>query len=328
MTPQRIVATLRSPREGLPQVLGLVGPTASGKTEVAIRLAEDLGAEIVSADSRQLYQHLDIGTAKPSKDDRARIPHHLVDQFPPDRAVSAGEFGDLGRVAIDDIVRRGRIPLVVGGSGLYIRSLVDGLFEGPGSDDEYRRTLEARWAGGAREEILAELRQVDPQTAQSIDPTKSRRVIRALEVYHTTGRPISDLHRENKIPIPFRPLFFGLNWERKELYARIDQRCDAMLEKGLLNEVEHLERMGYSDRLNALNTVGYREAFAYRRGEIGYTDLVRLFKQNSRRYAKRQMTWFRADERIQWIAMDGTMGPADIAIPKVYAILSTVFPPL
>ena len=325
---QKLVSALRLPRAGLHNVLVLVGPTASGKTDVSIRLAEELGAEIVSADSRQLYKYMDIGTAKPSKDDRARVRHHLIDEFPPDAGVSAGGFGNLGRAVIADIVGRGRIPLVVGGSGLYVRSLIDGLFEGPGADDEFRRILEERWSAGEKNEILAELRQVDPVTADSIDPTKSRRVIRALEVYHITGRPISEHHRENKIAIPFQPYLFGLDWERKTLYARINRRCDEMIGRGLLDEVERLERMGYTDKLNALNTVGYREAFAYRRGEIGYTDMIRLFKQNSRRYAKRQMTWFRADERIYWITTDETISPADLAIPKAYAILSGVLPPL
>jgi tRNA dimethylallyltransferase len=328
MALQRIISSLRTSHAGLPNVLVLVGPTASGKTEVSLRLAEELGAEIVSADSRQLYKYMDIGTAKPSKHERARVRHHLVDEFPPDSGVSAGDFGSLGRAAIADIVSRGKIPLVVGGSGLYVRSLIDGLFEGPGADEEFRRILEERWAAGEKADILAELERIDPVTAQSIDPTKSRRVIRALEVYHITGRPISEHHREHKFAIPFRPYFFGLDWDRKTLYARINVRCDEMISKGLLDEVEQLERMGYSHKLNALNTVGYREAFAYRRGEMGYTDMIRLFKQNSRRYAKRQLTWFRADARILWITMNETTSPADIAIPKVYAILSSVLLPL
>ena len=328
MIPSDFVSVLRTPRAGLNSVLILVGPTASGKTEVSIRLAGELGAEIISADSRQLFKFMDIGTAKPSAAERARIKHHFVDELSPNEEMSAGEFGSRGREVIADIFRRGRIPLVVGGSGLYIRSLVDGLFEGPGADREFRRILEDRWKAGGKKEILEELRRVDPMSADTIDPTKSRRVIRALEVYHITGRPLSEHHKENSIPPTMLPIVFGLEWERKALYDRINRRCADMLDRGFLDEVERLEQMGYTEKLNALNTVGYKEAFAYRRGEIGYNEMLRLFQQNSRRYAKRQLTWFRADARIHWIRMNETMSPADIAIPKVYAILSDVLPPI
>jgi tRNA dimethylallyltransferase len=284
-----------------PMVVVLAGPTASGKTAVSLPLAEQLHAEILSADSRQIYRHLDIGTAKPTPSERTRVPHHFIDIRNPDEEYNAGLFGEEGREEIARILSRGRVPLVVGGSGLYIQSLVDGFFDGPPADLDFRAQAMERLRAEGVLPLLEDLAKVDPDSAASIDPTKPRRVVRALEVYHITGIPLSVLHRERKPEIPFVPLFFGLELDRAELYQRINTRCERMLEGGLLDEVESLVVAGYSASLNALKTVGYAEAFAYRRGEISYEDMVRLFKQNSRRYAKRQLTWFRHDPRIRWI---------------------------
>lgn len=279
----------------------LVGPTASGKTNVAIELAKRTGGEIISADSRQLYKYLTIGTAKPSALQLTSVKHHFVDILTPDQEFNAGEFGEKGRIVIDEIFSRNKIPVVVGGSGLYIQSLIDGFFEGPGADKEFRGILERRVALGELPVLIEELRRVDPVSAERIDPTKSRRIIRALEVYHITGKPLSLHHQESRIEIHFTPVLFGLEWERAELYDRINRRCETMLEEGLLKEIDLLEERGYSSSLNSLNTVGYAEAFAYRRGDISYDEMLRLFKQNSRRYAKRQLTWFRRDPRIKWL---------------------------
>lgn len=295
------------------KVLVLVGPTASGKTDVALRLARLLPAEIISADSRQIYKYLDIGTAKPTLDQLRLVKHHFVSAIPPDREFSAGEFGAEGRKVIDAIFACGRTPLVVGGSGLYVQALIDGFFEGPGADKEFRDRLERRVAAGELSKLVEELRAVDPSTASRIDPHNARRVIRALEVFHLTGKPISLAHRQHAATVPFLPKLFGLVWDRTQLYRRIEQRCNAMLQEGLLKEVEELERRGFTPALNALNTVGYAEAFAYRRGELSYDEMVRLFKQNSRRYAKRQLTWFRRDMRIRWIVMDEHADPATVA---------------
>ncbi len=285
----------------LPVVPVIVGPTASGKSAVALTVARRLNGEVISADSRQIYRGMDIGTAKPSKEERTEIPHHFVDELPPDREFNAGEFGDAGRKLIAVIARRGRVPIVAGGSGLYIRSLIDGFFEGPGADKAIRASLQERLEASGMEPLLRELREIDPVSAERIDPTKPRRVIRALEVFHLTGQPLSMQQEQRKIPRDFRPLLFGLLWERAALYRRIEERCDRMLAEGLLDEIDRLEKKGLSPALNALNTVGYVEGFSYRRGEIGYAEMVRLMKQNSRRYAKRQMTWFRRDERISWL---------------------------
>ena len=284
-------------------VIVLVGPTASGKTAVSLPLAERTGAEIISADSRQIYRHMDIGTAKPTAAERARVPHHFIDILDPDQYYSAGEFGVRGREEIERILSRGRVALVVGGSGLYVRSLIDGFFDGPPADPEVRSTIEQRFAVGGVKMLLGELRRVDPVFAARVDPTKPRRMIRALEVFHMTGVPISQLHARLKVEIPFRARIFGLAWPKPELHKRIGQRCTLMLEGGLLDEVEDLVRRGYGPGLNALNTVGYAEAFAFRAGEITRDEMVELFCRNTRRYAKRQMTWFRRDERIEWVEM-------------------------
>jgi tRNA dimethylallyltransferase len=294
-------------------VLVLVGPTASGKSAVGLELARRLNGEILSADSRQVYRFLDVGTAKPSPTDRLEVPHHFVDELDPDADYSAGDFGIRGRDVIDKIFRRGRTPLVVGGSGLYVQSLIDGFFEGPGADPEFREILERRLKSAGVGALVEELRRIDPEAAERIDPTKPRRVIRALEVYHLTGAPLSRIQREQKLTIDFEPRLYGLLWDRRDLYARIERRCDQMIGAGLLAEVEALEKRGYTDRLNALNTVGYAEVFAYRRGETSYEEMLRLFKQNSRRYAKRQLTWFRRDSRVQWVAMVEPRLVADVA---------------
>jgi tRNA dimethylallyltransferase len=210
-------------------------------------------------------------------------------------------------------LKRGKLPIVVGGSGLYIRSLIDGFFEGPGADPEFRTAMESHVKDGRLVLLLDELKRIDPESAARIDPTKPRRVIRALEVHHSSGKPFSQLQKESKVEIEFLPVMVGLRWQRVVLYRRIEERCDRMIEKGLFSEVENLRAMGFDDSLNALKTVGYAEAFAYARGEISYNEFVRSFKQNSRRYAKRQMTWFRKDTRIRWIEMNEERSAQDAA---------------
>lgn len=307
-------SAIRNPLRALPpRVLVLVGPTASGKTSVSIELAGMLKGEIISADSRQVYELLDIGTAKPSRQQLSSVRHHFVDILSPDEDFNAGEFGERGRKAIDEIFERKKTPIVVGGSGLYVQSLIDGFFDGPAADKEFREAMEKKISDGKLDELITELRRVDPLSAERIDLTKLRRIIRALEVFHTTGKPISEHHAGSKVEIKFIPILFGLEWERKLLYQRIDQRCEEMMKDGLLQEVEELKKHGYGPHLNALNTVGYAEAFAFKNGAISCDEMMRLFKQNSRRYAKRQMTWFRRDKRICWLPMNERSNPPEIA---------------
>jgi tRNA dimethylallyltransferase len=287
------------PRRELPRVLVLVGPTASGKTEVALRLAEMLGGEIISADSRQIYTMMDIGTAKPSQADRRRVRHHLVDEIPPDQAFSAGEFGRRGRRIVAEIARRGFVPIVAGGSGLYVRALVDGFFDAPPADPDVRRRLHERLRAEGAGALLAELRSVDPDAASRMLPTNVRRIVRALEVHELTGTPMSRL-QQTAVEPAFVPFLAGLAWDRRQLYERINRRVDAMLAQGFLDEVRGLQAAGYSPDLNALQTVGYKEAFAHLEGSVPYDRMVELMKMNTRRFAKRQLTWFRPDRRIRW----------------------------
>jgi tRNA dimethylallyltransferase len=284
----------------LPTILVIVGPTASGKTHLALEIARHTSAEIISADSRQVYQLLTIGTAKPSPDELKKVKHHFVDEILPDQHFSAGEFGIDGRKIIDKIVKQKKLPIVVGGTGLYVRSLVDGLFTGPGRKEDVREELEARLESEGANALLEELRRVDPEAAARMLPSNQRRVIRALEVYYATGKPISQHHDEHEHKKFFNPVFVGLQWERKKLYDRINFRVDRMLAAGFLDEVKRLLSLGYDDRYNSLQTVGYKEAFAFLRKEINYERMVELMKQNTRRFAKRQLTWFRRDARVRW----------------------------
>jgi tRNA dimethylallyltransferase len=283
-------------------VLCIVGPTASGKTELALLVAKQLDGEIISADSRQVYKHLDIGTAKPPRRQLREVKHHFIDVLEPNESFSAGEFGRQGREIIDDLFRRRMVPIVVGGSGLYVRSLIDGFFEGPPADNDVRHRLHACLREQGAEVLLAELKRVDTVSASQMLVTNTRRIIRALEVFDLTGVPISQLHQQ-KIKINFVPLMIGLQWDRKALYERINRRVDAMLENGFLDEVRRLLGLGYSETTNLLQTVGYKEAISHLRGKLDYDTMVELIKRNTRRFAKRQLTWFRADRRIQWLSV-------------------------
>jgi len=288
----------------LPTILVITGPTASGKTSLALEIARRTSAEIISADSRQVYQLLTIGTAKPSPDELKEVKHHFVDEILPDQHFSAGEFGVEGRKIIHKIVTQKKLPIVVGGTGLYIRSLVDGLFTGPGRKEDVRDELEARLASEGAESLLEELRRVDPEAAARMLPSNQRRIIRALEVYYATGKPISQHHDEHEKKNFFNHVFVGLQWERKKLYGRIDSRVEGMLAAGFLDEVKELLARGYDDRYKSLQTVGYKEAFAFLRKEITYGRMVELMKQSTRRFAKRQLTWFRRDMRIRWFDIE------------------------
>jgi tRNA dimethylallyltransferase len=286
------------------KVLAIVGPTASGKTKLSIIVAEKIGGEIISADSRQVYRYMDIGTAKPSKEERERVKHYFIDELNPDEEFNAGVFGERGREIIEDIFSRGKVPIVVGGSGLYVKSLIDGFFEGPAGDWELREILYRKAEQLGKGALYEELKKVDPASAEKIHPNNLKRVIRALEVYYLTGKPISQLQSEMKPEINFETVQIGLNWDRKKLYKRIEERVDMMIEQGLIEEVKRLRELGYDKNLNALQTVGYKEVFDYLDGIISYDRMIYLIKRNSRRYAKRQLTWFRQDKRIIWIDVD------------------------
>lgn len=280
-------------------VLVLVGPTGAGKTPLSLLIATQLGAEILSADSRQIYKLLDIGTAKVTRHEMNNTRHFFVDELMPDEEFSAAEFGRRGRAIIDDLIRRNKVPLVVGGSGLYVEALIDGLFEGPAADNLVREKLEARLLTEGGAVLLEELRSFDPEAAANMLSSQTRRIIRAHEVFLLTGIPISNLQK-TIVEINFTPVLAGVRWNRTLLYRRINERVDRMFEHGFVEEVRKLKQAGYSSQHKALNTVGYKEVFDHLDGKIPYERSVELVKQNSRRYAKRQMTWFRADKRIRW----------------------------
>lgn len=278
----------------------IVGPTAIGKTFLSERIAEKIRVEIISADSRQIYRYMDIGTAKPDPAFRKKVTHHFIDICDPDAYYSAGMFGRQARETIEAVFAKGAVPLVVGGSGFYIKALVDGIFELEARDESVREELEKRLAREGLSGLYAFLQHVDPVYAAKISPNDRQRILRSLEVYLVTGKPFSYFHAQKPQAANFQPVFWGLDMERKKLYRRIEQRVDRMLEQGLIDEVQSLLDKGFGPELNALNTVGYKEVIQYFERQLSYEDMVGLIKRNSRRYAKRQLTWFRADKRIDW----------------------------
>jgi tRNA dimethylallyltransferase len=290
------------------KVLLLVGPTASGKTELSIRIAHALGGEIVSADSRQVYRYMDIGTAKPTREERAGIPHHFIDIRTPEQYYSAGEYGREARQCIAQLTADSIVPIVVGGSGFYVEALVDGLFAPQVSDPGVKEQWRERIRQEGVEHVYAVLERIDPVTARRLHPNDEQRIVRALEVFDISGVPISAFRETRRIAADFVPVFVGLLRDRKSLNERIEMRVDAMIRHGLVEEVESLKNMGYSPRVNALRTVGYQEVFEYLDGTVTFAEMVASIKAHTRQYAKRQMTWFRRDLRIFWIKVTGDQG--------------------
>ena len=284
------------------ELICLLGPTAVGKTEIAIQLAQRLNAEIVSVDSRQIYRGMDIGTAKPTSEEQQAARHHLIDCVDISEPFSVADYQSLADTAIADIQDRGKRVLLVGGAGLYFRAVVDGLFEGPGADTTLRERLEQEATQLGVDVLHERLRACDPASAERIHPNNVVRVIRALEVYELTGTPMSEhqqqWHQENQ-RYPF--VAFCLTMPRALLYQRIEQRVDVMLANGLIAEVESLLAAGYARDTVALRSFGYKELIAYLDGKCTYLDAVEQLKQNTRRFAKRQLTWFRKDTRIEWL---------------------------
>jgi tRNA dimethylallyltransferase len=301
-------------------VVAVVGPTAAGKSAVALEMALRTKGEIISADARQVYRYMDIGTAKPSAMDRSRVPHHLVDILEPNADYNAGRFAEDARSAMRDVLARGRLPVMVGGSGLYLRAALDGLFYGPHADPGFRTRLEALFAERGEAALREELRAVDPGTEARIERGKPRRLIRALEVHALTGVPLSEHHRRQDRVVEFDVRWMGIMPSREELYRRIDLRVISMVEQGLVGEVRGLIARGFDRRMNALNTVGYREVFDMLEGVTDESTIVRRIQDHTRQYAKRQMTWFRADGRIRWLDDVDRRPPGELASDITSAI--------
>jgi tRNA dimethylallyltransferase len=278
----------------------LVGPTGVGKTELAVLLAKRIGAEIISCDSMQVYRSMDIGTSKPSAEIRSEVVHHLIDILEPTRTFSAADFREKALELIPQIHNRGRIPLIVGGAGLYVVALVDGLFPSPASDWNLRQRFQEEAKIYGQQFLYERLKDIDPKSASQLHPHDLRRIIRALEVYERTKIPLSKLKEETRgISHDYQLRIFGLNRPREELYRRIEQRIESMFKDGLIEEVRRLMETKVS--LSAAQALGYKEITGYLRGEYSQEEAKALLKKNTHQFVRRQLSWFRRDKRIEWI---------------------------
>ncbi len=286
------------------RLVAIVGPTAVGKSKLALKLARRFGGEILSADSRQVYRYMDIGTAKPPPEERELIAHHLIDLVDPDEEFNLALWLELAHQKLDEIYGRGKLPLLVGGSGLYIWAFLERWrLPGVPPNPELREELEEQVKTQGVASLFQELRKVDPEAARKIDPRNVRRVIRALEIYRVSGRKFSELSL--KRPLEADILILGLHLPRLELYRRIDSRVEEMTERGLVEEVDWLLKQGYSPSLPSMSGVGYRQICQYLRGELSLSEAIQRMKFETHRFARHQYAWFRLDdERIHWLKAD------------------------
>lgn len=294
------------------KVVIIVGPTSVGKTELSLILAEKLNGEIVSADSRQIFRFMDIGTDKPSADIQETIPHYMIDVANPDEYYSAGKYSREARKAIETIISKGRLPIVAGGAGLYIRALTDGIFPEVKKDYNLKTELRKKAESEGIEHLYNYLKEIDPETASRLSTTDTQRIIRAVEVFKVEGKPLSDLMKTKALPFEYTPVYIGLSRERPKLYRRIEKRVDSMIERGFVDEVKKLREMGYHGNLDSMRAVGYRELNQYLEGEITLDHAINLIKQKSRNYAKRQITWFKKNEKIRWFNIKNNEKMEDI----------------
>jgi tRNA dimethylallyltransferase len=281
-------------------VIVIVGPTAVGKSELALHLAHYFPLEIISADSRQVYQYMDIGTNKPSQTERATVPHYVIDVIQPDEDFSLAMYHQLATEALKTIQQKGKLPVLVGGSGLYVWSLIEGwkIPQVP-PDQKLRRQLEARAKQEDNQNLYRKLQDIDPMAAEKINPSNVRRIIRALEIYYATGQPPSQLQRKETPCFPI--LVIGLTQERSELYMKIDWRVDKMIQRGLIDEVEWLLKKGYSPSLTSMSGIGYKQISQFLRGEMTLSEAIDKIKYETHKLARHQYAWFRpGDNRIHW----------------------------
>ena len=284
-------------------LLVIVGPTGSGKTDLAIRIARHCGGEIVSADSQQVYCGMDIGTGKATAAERAEVPHHLLDVLSPDQEMSAARFVELADEAIASLQEKDCPVIVAGGTMLYVRALLRGLFEGPAADEAMRAELSEKSERAGVDTLWQELRGVDPRSAERIHDTDLRRIIRALEVYRLTGVPLSEHHERHQAqPARYQAKLVGLNPEREQLYSQINERVEKMMAAGLVGEVEGLREQGFGPQLRSQQAIGYGEVHSMLDGDLDRNEMVGQIQRNSRRYARRQLSWYRGDDRVQWSA--------------------------
>lgn len=304
-----------------PKILVITGPTATGKSALGIAMAKEHKGEIVSADSMQVYKGLDIGTAKITFQEMQGVPHHMLDIADPQEAYSVARYVQDASACVDDILSRGKLPILVGGTGLYIDSLISGRdFAGGEPSQQMRDQLNEKYKTLGGEALLRELGEIDPRRAEKLHPSDSKRIIRALEVFYTTGKTISQHDLETKrIPPRYDACMIALAFkDRQKLYERIDRRVDKMLDEGLVQEVKNLLNVGLAPKSTAMQAIGYKEICAYLEGKTSLLAAVELIKQESRRYAKRQMTWLRRNPAVDWILLD----EADVRLRSTEFFLS------
>lgn len=301
----------------------ITGPTAVGKTNISIKLAKRLDGEIISADSMQIYKGMDIGSAKITVEEMQGVPHHMIDIVSPDESFSVSDFKERAEKIIEDIIARGKMPIIVGGTGLYINSLIYNYgFACANRDDTYREHLQSLAETHGKEYVHSMLKEVDIASYERLYPNDLKRVIRALEVYEVTGKTLNQYTLENQevlYDIPYNVHYFVINMEREELYSRIDQRVDIMLNGGLAKEVIKLKEKGYTSNMQSMKGIGYKEILDYLDEKISYDEAVYLIKKGSRNYAKRQLTWFRKEKRAFWLSKEDFEDENDI-IDKILFI--------
>lgn len=284
------------------KIIAVVGPTASGKTALAIEIAKKVNGEIVSCDSMQIYKYMNIGTAKPTKDEQDEVKHHMIDFVEPSENYSVAEFTQRARTCIEDIIARGKVPVLAGGTGLYSDSIIENVvFPDIGEDPNYREEMLEMAELCGNEAVHKLLAEKDPQAALKIHPNNVRRVVRALEVCHLTGRTFTVINAEARHELVYDALIFGIDVERELLYDRINKRVDKMFHEGLMEEVQELMRMGVDRDSTAMQAIGYKELVDYFEGKTDFGSAVEKIKMESRRYAKRQLTWFRRNMAIHWV---------------------------
>ncbi len=282
-------------------IVVICGPTGVGKTSAAVEMAEFFNGQIISADSMQIYKYMDIGTAKPTCEEQARIAHHMIDIVDPDEHFDAAMFAEIAGEKIRQLHDQGFVPFIAGGTGLYIKTLIHGIFPSVPVDPDIRMKLKKEASAEGIGFLYERLSKCDPGTAGKIHPNDTYRIIRALEVFETTGKTISECHHEHRFANKrFRVLKIGLHMNRELLYECINIRVDAMTEAGLVDEVRNLLNMGYQPDLKSMQSIGYRHISGYIRGELSWEEAITTLKQDTRRYSKRQMTWFKADSEIIW----------------------------
>jgi len=300
-----------------PKLVIILGPTGVGKSEVAVDVALKVDGEVVNADSQLVYRHMDIGTAKPPPRARQKVPHHLIDIVDPDGEFNAALYRELALKAVQEISARGKRAIVCGGTGLYLRALVQGLFAGPGKNADIRKRLEEEAEKKGLNVLYERLREVDPEATGRIHPNDLYRIVRALEVFEVTGKRISLWQKAHGFAeSAFEVLKIGLDRERRELYDLINRRCDDMMARGFVEEVRRLEERGYSLDLPALQSVGYRQIGMYLRDQLSLDEAVILIKRDTRHLAKRQLTWFRSDKEIEWFHPERELGKIEEQVKR------------